>query len=295
MKKRNVNLKKRKAFFGYLFTMHWLLGFLAFTLYPLIHSLIMSTQRVIIGAEGIVGEPIGFENYSYAFTLDMQFITGMIETVRTIGILTPLVIILSLIIAMLLNKIKKMKGIFRALYFLPVIIISGHLMSMLDANEVFDIVNPEDAAIFVWLESSGLGIFPEIVTFLVSNIFTVLWFSGVQILIYLSGIQKIRADIYEAASLDGASAWQTFWKITLPNINQFTIINVVYTVVVLSTFETNPVMEHIKWIMFRLDPFAGLGYASALSWAFFILVLLMLLILLKLAGFKFRERKEDRV
>ena len=290
-KSQGVSIKKRGALFGYLFTAHWLLGFLVFTLYPLVRSLLMSAQRVTIGAVGIEGEYIGFANYSYAFTLDLRFLTAMVETVRSIGILTPLIIILAMIITLLLERARKLKGIFRALYFLPVIIISGQLMSLLEANAVFDIVNPEDETIFIWLANSGLSVVPEIITFLITNIFTVLWFTGVQILIYLSGMQKISRTVYEAAAIDGASGWQVFWKITLPSLGQFTAINVVYTVVALATFPTNPVIIHIKQVMFRMDAFAGLGYASALSWSFFVLVLVMLYLILLLSGFRFKEKK----
>jgi ABC-type sugar transport system permease subunit len=287
-------MKNRSALFGYLFTSHWVLGFLLFTLYPLVYSLIMSMQKIMIGADGIEGTFVGFDNFVYAFSLDFRFLTGMAETVRTIGILTPLIIILSIIIGLLLNRVTRMKGIFRALFFLPVIIVSGNLMSMLEADGVFAIVSPEDVGLFRWLAGSGMGAVLYVITFLISNIFTVLWFSGVQILIYLSGMQKISGAIYEAAAIDGASGWQTFWKITLPQLNQFTVINIVYTVVLIATFPTNPIIQMIREDMFGMRAHQGMGYASAVSWMYFILIVLMLLIFLFLVGFKFKKRKEAR-
>jgi ABC-type sugar transport system permease subunit len=190
----------------------------------------------------------------------------------------------------LLNRIKRFKGIFRALFFLPVIIVSGQLMTMLEAGGVFDIVQPNDMGLFRWLSSSGLGAVAYIITFLIENIFTVLWFSGVQLLIYLSGMQKINRAIYEAAAIDGASSWQAFWKITLPQLKQFTIINVIYTVVMLATFPTNPIMIMIREDMFGTRAHQGMGYAAAVSWAYFLLVVVMLAGFLLLVGLRRGDR-----
>lgn len=285
-------LLQRSALFGYLFSAHWAIGFLALTLYPLLFSLYMSTRSVSISATGIQTTPLGFQNFSYAFTLDIAFLMALLDAIKFVGIITPLVIILSFIIGLLLSKPIKMRALFRAIYFFPVIIISGSLMSLLDANGVFDIIEFERSGIFRALYSSGLGFFVEVVRFLVSNIFTVLWFSGVQILIYLSGMQKISRSMYEAAWIDGASGWQSFWKITLPSTSQFTLINIVYTVVTLATFSTNTVIEKIRTDMFGNQQFQGMGYASAIAWIYFAMIVVILLVFLGLTGF--RPKKEAR-
>jgi ABC-type sugar transport system permease subunit len=278
--------KKRTAAFGYLFSAHWALGFLALTLYPFLFSLYMSVRSVTVTATGIVSIPMGPQNYSYALTLDIQFIMAILAALKFTGIITPLVIILSFIIGLLLSQPIRMRPLFRAIYFFPVIIISGSLMSLLETNGVFDIIDLEQSGIFRALNQAGLGFFMEVVRFLVSNIFTVLWFSGVQILIYLSGMQKISRSLYEAAWIDGASRWQSFWKITLPSTRQFTLINIVYTVVTLATFTTNSVIEKIRIDMFGNHQFQGLGYASAMAWIYFVVIVLMLLLFLGLTGFR---------
>ncbi|MDR0553595.1 MAG: sugar ABC transporter permease [Treponema sp.] len=277
--------KRGRGATGYLFSAHWVLGFLALTLYPLVFSLYMSAHSVSIGADGITTIPLGPRNYSYALTLDVQFIMALLDAIRFTGIITPLVIILSFIIALLLNQPIKTRALFRAIYFFPVIIISGSLMSLLENNGVFKIIDLDQSDVFRALNFAGLGIFMEVVRFLVSNIFTVLWFSGVQILIYLSGMQKISRSMYEAAWIDGASRWQSFWKITLPSTRQFTLINIVYTVITLATFTTNRVIEKIRVDMFGVLQFQGLGYASAMAWIYFIVIVLMLLLFLAVTGF----------
>jgi len=285
-------MRKRNAIFGYLFCLPWLIGFIVLTTYPLVYSFYMSFNNITIGATGIETEFVGMNNFIYAFTLDLPFLGSLFETVRTVSLMTPLVIILSLVIGLLLNKIERFKGFFRTLYFLPVIIVSGTLMTILEDNGVFDVVNLDSATIYRWLSGTALSPILYITSFLIGRIFTVLWFSGVQILIYLSGLQKMNTSVYEAASIDGASAWQCFWKITLPALKQFTVINVFYTITMLSTFETNPVIVLIQSNMFGTAINQGLGYSSALSWIYFVVIILMLLVFLFFAGLRITKRKE---
>ncbi|MCL2126814.1 MAG: sugar ABC transporter permease [Treponema sp.] len=287
---KRSSLSSRQARAGYLFSAPWALGFCAFTAYPLLFSLYMSTRAVTITAGGIVSEPMGMRNFSYALTLDMGFIMALLEAVKFVGVITPLIIILSFVIGLLLSQPIKMKGLFRTIYFFPVIIISGSLISLLESSGVFNIINFEQSGVFRALSVAGLGAFWEAVRFLVTNIFTVLWFSGVQILIYLSGMQKLDRAMYEAAWIDGASKWQCFWKITLPCTSQFTLINVVYTTVTLATFSANGVIEKIRLDMFGSRQFQGMGYASAMAWIYFFIILLMLLIFSSLSGAGRREK-----
>lgn len=289
--KRKIGLARKKALMGYLFTLPWALGFLAFTVFPLLFSLYMSTQRVKITADGIKTTMVGIGNFSYAITLDFEFIQACLDTLRFVSILTPLIVILALILAMLLNQKMKFRGVFRAIYFLPVVILNGILLSTMEKNGAFDIFNLSENGILRWLQHSDFGEVYAIIQLLLSNIFTVLWFSGVQILIYLSGLQKLSRETYEAAHIDGANSWQTFWKLTFPSLKQFTSLNIVYTIVLLSTFPTSPAMELIKKEMFGQSEFQGLGYASAVSWIYFILILIVLFIFLALTGF---GRKKGR-
>ena len=288
-------MKNKKAVMGYLFCLPWLIGFVILTAYPLFYSFYMAFHDITIGATGIQTQFVGFNNFIYAFTLDLPFLGSLFGTIQTVGLLTPLIIILSIVIGLLLNKINKFKGFFRTLYFLPVIIVSGALMLILEENGVFEIVNLESAMMYRWLSGTAFAVVLYITTFLINQIFNVLWFSGIQILIYLSGMQKMNVSVYEAASIDGASAWQCFWKITLPGLKQFTIINVFYTVTMLATFPNNPVIILIQENMFGTAPNQGLGYSSTLAWAYFILIILILLVFLFFAGLRFPKRRRKKV
>jgi ABC-type sugar transport system permease subunit len=95
----------------------------------------------------------------------------------------------------------------------------------------------------------------------------ILWFSGVQIILFLAGLQKINKEVYEAASIDGASPWESFWKITLPSLKPIILVSSIYTIVMLSTFSTNSVLYRINVV--RQQSF---GQASALSWVYFIVI-----------------------
>lgn len=279
-----MSMKKRKALFGYLFTLPWLIGFLSFTLFPLVDSLYMAFHKVQISADGISTKFLGTGNLMYALSLDFEFLDAIFEISKYILILTPLIVILALILAMLLNRKLWFRTFFRAIYFLPVIILSGGLMNSLEKNGAFDIVDLTENSILRWMNHSGFHQIYYVIELLLKNIFYVLWFSGVQILIYLSGLQKLDQATYEAAYIDGASNWQAFWKLTFPAMKQFTTLNIVYTVVLIATFPTSKVVTLIMKNMFGQGDFQGLGYSSALSWIYFVVIILIMFLFLALTG-----------
>ncbi len=281
---KKMSMKKRKALFGYLFTLPWLIGFLSFTLFPLVDSLYMAFHKVQISADGISTKFLGTGNLMYALSLDFEFLDAIFEISKYILILTPLIVILALILAMLLNRKLWFRTFFRAIYFLPVIILSGGLMNSLEKNGAFDIVDLTENSILRWMNHSGFHQIYYVIELLLKNIFYVLWFSGVQILIYLSGLQKLDQATYEAAYIDGASNWQAFWKLTFPAMKQFTTLNIVYTVVLIATFPTSKVVTLIMKNMFGQGDFQGLGYSSALSWIYFVVIILIMFLFLALTG-----------
>lgn len=293
LRNKKMRMKKRKALYGYLFTLPWLLGFLSFTLYPLVYSFYMVFHKVQIGADGITTKFLGAGNLIYALSLDFGFIDAVLEIGRYILVLTPLIVILALILAMLLNRKIWFRSVFRGIYFLPVIIISGGLMSSLEKNGAFEIIDLTENSILRWMNYSDFNQIYYVIELLLKNIFSVLWFSGVQILIYLSGLQKLDKATYEAAYIDGASSWQAFWKLTFPAMKQFTTLNIVYTIVLLATFPTSKVVTLIKKNMFGQGDFEGLGYSSALSWIYLVVILLIMLLFLVLTGIG-EERKRAK-
>jgi len=231
-------------------------------------------QKVKITPNGIVTEYVKFDNYVYAFTVDAEFTQILIRFLRELVISTPIIIVFSLIIALLLNQPIRFKGLFRTIFFLPVIIASGPVINDLIEQGVTALPSIDDYAIFTTVLASSGSFFSTIITYLMNNLIIILWYSGVQILIFLAALQKMDRQIYEAAKIDGASNWECFWKVTLPTLFPMILVNMIYTIVTYSVFALNPVVEHIKKQMFQIS--TGFGYASSLSWVYFLVIALVL-------------------
>ncbi|MFP7298888.1 carbohydrate ABC transporter permease [Neobacillus niacini] len=269
-------LKAKNSLVGLLFVSPWIIGFLIFTAFPLLYSLFLSFQKVKITTSGIQTEFIKFENFQYAFVVDAIFTERLTKYLEEMIISVPIIIVFSLIIALLLNQKVKFRGMFRTIFFLPVIIASGPVMKELIDQGITTIPTIEKYAIYQALIDSPDGFFNGILLYLIKNLIMILWFSGVQILIFLAALQKMDKQIYEAAKIDGASNWESFWKVTLPSIFPMIIVNTIYTIVMYSIFSLNPIIEHIQTNMFKVD--TGFGYASALSWIYFLIIALALVI-----------------
>ncbi|MGL5296708.1 MAG: carbohydrate ABC transporter permease [Culicoidibacterales bacterium] len=271
-----MNIAKiRRKYMGYLFIAPWIVGFLIFTLYPIGHSLFLSFQNVKLTTEGIATTNVGLSNYVNALTSDISFVNMLLEFAQELIISIPIVIVFSLIIAMLLNQKIKMKGVFRTIFFLPVIIASGPVIQELANQGLTSIPNIDSYFFYEMLAQNSGNMVVDLLLYLLDNIVSILWFSGVQILIFLAALQKIDRSMFEAAMIDGASTWEIFWKITLPSLKPMILVNVMYTIVTISVFSLNPVIAHIKSNMFEIT--TGFGYASALSWIYFIVIVVILL------------------
>ncbi|MGB9614688.1 MAG: carbohydrate ABC transporter permease [Fervidobacterium sp.] len=276
--------KTRNAISGYMYISPWIAGFLIFTAFPFFYSLYLSFFNVNFTVEGIKATFVGLKYYIYAFRTDPAFPINFWNTVLNIVLSTPLILVFSLIIAILLNNKLRARAFFRLLYFLPVVIISGPVISELVSNNAAQIVDPRRYFIYnFFLQLPNTISYPFIYMF--NNLVLILWFSGVQILFFLAGLQKISSSIYEAAKIDGANSWVIFWKITLPLVRPFLLVNAIYTIVDLASFANNPVNTSITQRMFDIDkPYS---YSSALSWIYFIAVMLIILI----AFLSLRERR----
>jgi oligogalacturonide transport system permease protein len=269
-------LKTKNSLVGLLFVSPWIIGFAIFTAFPLLYSLFLSFQKVKITTSGIQTEFIRFENFQYAFVVDAIFTERLTKYLEEMIISVPIIIVFSLIIALLLNQKIKFRGMFRTIFFLPVIIASGPVMKELIDQGIATIPTIEKYAIYQALTASPDGFLNGILLYLIKNLIMILWFSGVQILIFIAALQKMDKQIYEAAKIDGASNWESFWKVTLPSLFPMIIVNTIYTIVMYSMFSLNPIIEHIQTNMFKVD--TGFGYASALSWIYFLIIALALVL-----------------
>jgi oligogalacturonide transport system permease protein len=273
-KKRKVSkLKRRESLIGYVFVSPWILGAIMFLLIPLGQSFYYALCNVKVTPKGRVFDFIKFRNYTDIFRLDplfMEDLTGyLLDTLLSV----PVIVVFSLIIAMLLNGKMKGKGLFRTIYFLPVIVVSGPVMTQLADQGAASIPAMNVSAISAILDDVLPYFFVEPIVKLFNNMIMVLWYSGVQILIFLAAIQKIDNSLYEAAKIDGGSGWECFWKITLPTIKPMILLNAVYTVIYLSNNEQNVIITSIYNDMFAMN--RGYGFASAKAWVYAAVVCLL--------------------
>jgi oligogalacturonide transport system permease protein len=269
-----LTYRMREALNGYSFVFLWIIGFTAFTLIPLIQTFRFSLNRVTVTATGIELTSLQWANYTRALLTDPTFVQLLIEYAIETLVSVPIVIIFSMIIALLLNLDFKGKGFFRAIFFLPVIITSGPVIRELTAQGATSVPGISDSAELAEF-LAGLPIwFSNPINYLLTSFILILWFSGVQILIYLSSLQKIDQSIYEAAAIDGASSWEAFWKITLPSLSMTTLVNAIYTIVTLSHFSENKVIRYIFSQTYAVD--GGIGYSSAMSFLYFLILTLII-------------------
>lgn len=281
----HMTAHRRNALWGYGFIAIWLVGFFAFTLYPTVYSFIMSLNDVRLTSNGMVFTWRGLYHYKYAISVAADFKPAIISDVGFIICATIVVVSFSLIIALLLNQQFPFRTFFRVLFFLPVVIMSGPVISKLLTNTTVDF---SDSASVLYGILEDLPSFLQTPTmFVLNNLVKILWFSGVQILIYLAGLQKISPDIYEAASIDGAGTWEKFWKITLPYIAPMALLNAIYTVVEISNYsglDTNTIITNNLFNQTRIY-----SYSAAMSWIYFVVVsvlLLLVFLVFKLFGKK---------
>jgi ABC-type sugar transport system permease subunit len=278
-----VTRKRRHAFYGYLFISFWLIGITVFTLYPLFYSFYLSFHEAYYSLEnGVTTTYIGFTNYinivrsQTLVPLYTNYLGRMIVSV-------PIIIVFSIIIAVLVNAPIKTKSLWRTIFFLPVIISTGPVINELNAQSAITLPNLQASGIYSYLANNLPGFLADPITTVINSMLLILWYAGIPILIYLAGLQKIDPSLYEAASMDGASPWMRFWKITLPSLLPFTGISIVYVVVSMSLFvEPAGLLDLTRTHMLVGAPdsafWFGYGYAAAMAWIYFILMVLLILL-----------------
>lgn len=273
--KWNWSLSRKKVLAGYLFILPWIVGCLIFFLMPMIRTVFMSFQDISSSPLGIISHPVGWKNYHEAFVTDLNFVPKLISVLSYALTNMPLILIFSLFIAVLLNQKLPGRGFFRALYFLPVIIASGTVIDKLDnAGALIGVMGNND---LTTLLSQYAGAFvAELVNKFLVNTTNVIWDSGVQILIFLAGLQSISSSLYEAAKVDGASAWERFWKVTFPMISPLIFLNMIYTLINNLTAGYNDVIKLIRDVSFTNQ--IRLGYGASLSIVYFLITFAILLI-----------------
>lgn len=288
--RREISLRTREALHGYGFILIWIVGFLLFTLLPLSETFHYSLNQVSVTATRIHLDFVEWANYSRALFTDPNFVELLVGyTVETL-VSVPIVLIFAMSIALFLNLKFRLKGLFRVIFFLPIVITSGPVIKELTAQGAASAPGIANIPAVVDFLAQLPRALRSPVEYLLTSFILILWFSGVQILIYLASLQKIDKSIYEAAAIDGASSWEIFWKIILPSLSMATLLNAIYTIVTLSHFSENRVIRYIYNQTY--DVRGGIGYASAMAFIYFgVMVILLAAVYFFLMQWAKRESK----
>ncbi len=270
---------KKTTLAAWLFLSPWVIGFILFSAYPFFYSLYLAFCEVQFTYQGIKTNFIGFDNIIKALLGDglLDFVPALIQFIETTLVYTPLILVFSLILALLLKRPIKLRGFFRAVFFIPVVILSGPVANELSSTGLMQLRGVQDLFIVRMVAAFSPQLM-RLILFLFDNIIAIFWYSGVQIIIFLNALQKIDRSIYEAASVDGATAWQAFWMITLPMIRPMTVLVSIYSIVQIGAFANNPISVIIRNNLFAINIGAGYGYSAALSWIYFLVMFSMIVL-----------------
>ncbi len=305
-KSRAKSLDRKKARAGYFFVLPFLLVFLLIYVPVIFDSVRFSFNEMINTSSGYVLTFIGWENYSAAFFEDPLFVSTLVSGIEQLILEIPAIVIFSLFMAVLLNQKMVGRTLFRAIFFIPVILSTG-LIDDIDMNNSFasyaeggiqdeglnqanGLVTTMDLQGLFSTMKVGTGLL-EYVVDIVNRVYEIVNRSGVQMLIFLAGLQSISPAIYESCTIDGATAWETFWKITFPMISPMILVNTVYTIIDSFTSSSNKVMNYIASVYNDRD--GGNTLATAMYWVYFLIVILIIAIVAGiLSAYTFYQRKD---
>ena len=277
-KQKFWNLKRKENMNGYLFILPWLLGAAMLFIFPIYRSLEMSFSNIINYTDYTI-EFVGLTHYKTALTGDTEYLNSLFNNIKNMLQTVPFVNVFSLLIAVMLNRKFKGRTLFRAIFFLPVILGSGFAMGQLmnqgvdkEAMEtVKEVLLPRQVAIYLGEElTNAISVFLNLIS-------TIMWKCGVPIVIYLAGLQGVPSSLYEAARVDAATEWEMFWLITLPMITPMMLLNMVFTVVDSFTDSQNWLLRLIERTSFSGD--FEYEYAAAMAWIFFVWIIALIAVI----------------
>lgn len=285
----NLTYETKRKLLGFTFLIPYLLGFLMFFAVPLGQTVFYSFQEIGVRDEaGMSFAFRGLDNYVELFAekfstvdTDHQIYRVLLDENTNVLINMPLITLLSLFLALLANRQFKGRAIVRMIFFLPIILGLDVVTEMLTISTGSETVQSSGlfaeglvTRLLIQYTAIPAQYLNPIIEF-VENIFSVIARSGVQTLVFLAALQSISPSMYEVAKIEGATAYETFWKVTIPSILHIVMFVVIYTIIDL--FLTSQIAEEVYNFGFGLGSTAGnIGVASALSVVYIINVLLFL-------------------
>ena len=291
--RRPASLDKRKANAGWFFVAPFVIGFLLIYVPIIFDSIKFSFHEIDpVRTGGYTLTWVGMQNYQKALFENADYVKTLVTGIQQLVLEVPSIVIFSLFIAVLLNDKIAGRAAFRAILFVPVILSTGLISSIEAQNNLSEFMDASEGSIndgtgqsaaaqlsaAIDLEAlfANMKVGTGLVTYVASavdSISGIINRSGVQILIFLAGLQSISPAIYESCKMDGATTWQTFWKITFPMISPMILVNAVYTIIDAFTSESNAVMKLIDSVYSQPD---GNVLSSAMAWMYFLVVILIL-------------------
>lgn len=287
MRKAKSRLSRNKGLYGYLFIAPLLFGLIFLFGIPLMQSVIFSFCKITISAEGFMPQFSGLSNYYKALFQETVYREAVVQSVLNMLLNVPLITIFSFFVANILNQEFFGRQVVRVIFFLPLVLSSTALINFDAADMLQGTMSggfKDTGSLLGGFESINFGALliesgiPEkLVTYLTTaadRIYEIVILSGVQVLLFLAGLQSIPRSTYEAASIEGATAWECYWKITFPIISPIVFTCVIYSIIDSFAASSNKTVTLIQSTAFDNQNF---GLSSAMSWIYFVLIIVILL------------------
>lgn len=277
MTKKRKGIERLKSRYGLIFVSPWIVGLLLFFIFPIGQSIFYSFSSTKLTSDGLITNFAKLSNYEYIINKHPLYLTALTESLSSMLYSLPAILVVSLVLAMILNRKFAGRTFFRCLFFLPVIIASGVVVDLLFSVTSSDITSVGvDASV-----SANMVDYSEIISKLelpeeiskyisavMEEIFNIIWGSGVQIVLFISGLQSIPDLYYEVAKVEGCTKWEEFWFITLPLLSKVIMLVIVYTIVDLLTSKSNSLMALLVKTLSNLE----YGTGAAMAWLYFLVV-----------------------
>lgn len=276
LNRKNRKMRTSNTVEAYIFLIPFLIGAVAFMIYPLCTTVKLSFGELSGGSKFILKwleVADFFKHYKKALLVDTTFVPVLLKEIKVMLVRTPLIMVVSLILAICISRKISFRGGFRLAFFLPFLLGTGNvLQQILNVGVDAQVLSMKSVTVIppYILDYLGDNVV-EFVNMFFSNVVLVLWNSGVQILLFMSGIQSIPQSLYESASIDGATEWEKFWKITLPMLVPIILLNLVYTITESFTNTTNAMLAYIQQRAFSIN--GSFEFASAAALLYMLVVL----------------------
>ncbi|WP_178726104.1 ABC transporter permease subunit [Clostridia bacterium] len=277
-KKHVMPYESKKSLAGFLFVSIWVIGFIFFFLLPFLQSVRYSFSDIVLNPNGgYTLNFIGWKNYIKAFTTDAEFLPAVFSSLGAMLYQVPIIVLFSLFVAIILNQKFVGRTFVRGIFFIPIIVANGVILSIMNGDVLSQTIMQGSSSstlfqsefLYELMFKSGMSQeFVNGLTGVVDSLFALIWKSGIQIIIFLAGLQTIADSMYEAAKIEGATGWETFWKITFPMISPMIILNLIFTIIDSFTDYNNVVMKYINEQQIGMR----LAYSSTLGWIYFLMV-----------------------